>query len=335
MDHLLEIKDLRTYFYVTDGVVRAVDGATFSLNRSRTLGIVGESGCGKSMTAHSILQLVARPGKIVDGSILYRRQKNGVIDVIDLTKLPPNGEEIRSIRGAEIAMIFQEPMSSFSPVHTIGFQISKVLELHEGLREKEALEKSAHLLNLVGIPRAHERLGTYPFELSGGMCQRAMIAMALSCSPALLIADEPTTALDVTTQAQIMDLLSRLQQEMGMAIMLITHNLGVVMEMCEEVVVMYLGEVVEQASVRDIYHTPLHPYTKALFRSIPHLTQPRDVRLQTIEGSVPDAFNRPTGCPFHPRCGEYIPGTCDVRHPGLVRMADGHTVRCFLHGEGE
>jgi peptide/nickel transport system ATP-binding protein len=333
-DLLLEVKDLKTYFYLDDGIVRAVDGASFALRRSSTLGVVGESGCGKSVTAYSILKLVSRPGRIVGGSILYHRHTGGRDEVVDLAKLPSDGDVIRSIRGAEIAMIFQEPMTSFSPVHSIGYQISKVLELHQQMNEKQARERTAELLSLVGIPRPRERLDAYPFQLSGGMRQRAMIAMSLSCSPSLLVADEPTTALDVTTQAQIMDLLRKLQADLGMAVMLITHNLGVVMEMCREVIVMYLGEVVEHASVRQLFKEPAHPYTQALFRSIPHLTQQRGVRLDPIEGAVPDAYNRPQGCPFHPRCKQIMVGKCDTRQPGLVTLDGGRRVRCFLYGEG-
>lgn len=325
---LLEVKDLKTYFYLHDGVVKAVDGAEFTLDRSSTIGVVGESGCGKSVTAFSILQLINRPGRITGGQILYHRQND---QIVDLAALDPRGEEMRAIRGGEISMIFQEPMTSFSPVHTIGDQISAVLRLHTKMTKKEALEKTAHMLHLVGIPKPTERLNTYPFQLSGGMRQRAMIAMALSCGPSLLIADEPTTALDVTTQAQIMELLRRLQQEMGMAIMLITHNLGIVMEMCREVIVMYLGEVVEQSPVKALFKDPLHPYTQALLRSIPRLDQDRNERLDPIAGTVPDAFNRPTGCPFYTRCRQFIPGRCDVEHPNLVTTGDGRRVRCLLY----
>ncbi len=333
---LLEVKDLKTYFFMEEGVSRAVDGVDFKINRGSTVGIVGESGCGKSVTAYSILQLVGRPGKVVSGqALLHRLVGEGnapqQVETIDLLKLSPNGREIRAMRGGEISMIFQEPMVSLSPMHTIGNQISENIIMHRPVTKKEAMDLTAEMLGQVGIPQPHERLQTYPFQLSGGMRQRAMIAMALVCHPSLLIADEPTTALDVTTQAQIIELMTQLQQELGMAVMMITHNLGVVAEMCEEVVVMYLGEVVEQADVDSIFHDPLHPYTRALLRSIPRLGASKGKQLEPIEGTVPDPYNRPTGCPFHPRCVQKIPGKCDVIRPELVVMPDGRRVRCLLY----
>jgi oligopeptide/dipeptide ABC transporter ATP-binding protein len=334
---LLEVKDLRTYFYMEEGVSHAVDGVDFTINRGSTVGIVGESGCGKSVTAYSILQLVGRPGKIVSGQALLHRvtgaNGNSQIETVDVLKLDPNGREIRQLRGGEISMIFQEPMVSLSPLHTIGDQISENILLHRPVSKKEAMELSAEMLGRVGIPKPETRLSNYPFQLSGGMRQRAMIALALVCRPSLLIADEPTTALDVTTQAQILELIQDLQHQMGMAVMMITHNLGVVAEICEEVVVMYLGEVVEQAPVDPIFHDPLHPYTQALLRSIPRLGASKGNKLEPIEGTVPDPYNRPKGCPFHPRCAKKIPGKCDAVRPDLVVMPDGRRVRCLLYSK--
>jgi len=330
---LLEVKDLKTYFFLDEGTVKAVDGADFSIQPGSTVGIVGESGCGKSVTAFSILQLVDRPGRIVAGRILWSRQAqgNGATEIIDLAQLNPQGREIRAVRGAEISMIFQEPMVSLSPVYTVGDQIIEVIQQHRTVGKAEARERAIEMLHKVGIPQPQERVGAYPFQLSGGMRQRAMIAMALSCNPALLIADEPTTALDVTTQAQILELMLSLQQEFGMAIMLITHNLGVVAEMCEQVIVMYLGEVVEQAPVDALFHDALHPYTQALLRSIPVLGQSKLGRLDPIKGMVPDPYNRPVGCAFHPRCTERILGKCDQAPIPLIELKDGRAVRCVLY----
>ena len=330
---LLEVKDLKTYFFLDEGTVKAVDGADFSIQPGSTVGIVGESGCGKSVTAFSILQLVDRPGRIVAGQILWSRQAqgSGATEIIDLAQLNPQGREIRAVRGAEISMIFQEPMVSLSPVYTVGDQIIEVIQQHRTVGKAEARERAIEMLHKVGIPQPQERVGAYPFQLSGGMRQRAMIAMALSCNPALLIADEPTTALDVTTQAQILELMTSLQRELGMAIMLITHNLGVVAEICEQVIVMYLGEVVEQARVDALFHDALHPYTQALLRSIPVLGQSKLGRLDPITGMVPDPYNRPMGCAFHPRCAKRIPGKCDQAPIPLIELKDGRAVRCVLY----
>ena len=314
--------------------MRAVDGVDFALRRGSSLGIVGESGCGKSVTAFSILKLVTKPGRIVGGSILFDRARNGATDVVDIAAMGDNSPQIRDIRGKDIAMIFQEPMNSLSPVHTIGEQIMEGLILHLGMNKREALAQAITLLRDVGIPKPETRVHAYTFQLSGGMRQRAMIATALACNPKLLIADEPTTALDVTMQAQILDLLRQMQEQFGMALMLITHDLGVVAEMCDEVVVMYLGEVVEQAPVDALFHDPKHPYTQALLKSVPQLGYGRRQRLNPIRGSVPDPFSRPGGCPFHDRCPKRIPGKCDVVHPELTRLGDGRTVRCVLY-EGE
>jgi peptide/nickel transport system ATP-binding protein len=332
-DSLLEVKGLKTYFFLDEGTVKAVDGADLSVQPGSTVGIVGESGCGKSVTAFSILQLVDHPGRIVAGQILWHRQAqgSGTTEIIDLAQLNPQGREIRAVRGAEISMIFQEPMVSLSPVYTVGDQIIEVIQQHRTVGKAEARQRAIEMLHKVGIPQPQERVDAYPFQLSGGMRQRAMIAMALSCNPALLIADEPTTALDVTTQAQILELMLSLQREFGMAIMLITHNLGVVAEICEQVIVMYLGEVVEQAPVDALFHAALHPYTQALLRSIPVLGQSKLGRLDPIKGMVPDQYNRPLGCAFHPRCAKKIVGKCDQEPIPLIELRDGRTVRCVLY----
>lgn len=333
-DILIELKGLKTHFNLDEGIVRAVDGADLTIKRAGTLGVVGESGCGKSVMSYSILQLVESPGRIVAGQILYHRPSNGnehAAETVDLAALTPGSREMRSIRGAEIAMVFQEPMTSLSPVHTIGNQIEEVILLHQRIDKAGAHKLAIEMLHRVGIPKPEERVDTYPFQLSGGMRQRAMIAMALSCRPSLLIADEPTTALDVTTQAQILELMQELQREMGMAVMLITHNLGMVAEICEDVVVMYLGEVVERSDVYSLFREPLHPYTRALLRSIPRFGQIKHGRLDPIQGAVPDPYNRPTGCPFHPRCSQMIPGKCDRIHPTLVEQGNGRAVSCLLY----
>ncbi|MGI6207773.1 MAG: ABC transporter ATP-binding protein [Anaerolineae bacterium] len=334
-DLLIEVNNLKTYFFLDEGTVRAIDGVQFDIKRGQTLGVVGESGCGKSVTGQSILRIVPSPGRIVEGNILYHRYSgNGsskTESVIDLTKLDPMGDEIRSIRGAEIALIFQEPMTSFSPVHTIGNQIMEAILLHQDVTKKEAEEIAVDMLRHCGLPRANDVINRYPWELSGGMRQRSMIAMALSCQPSLLIADEPTTALDVTTEAQILTLMRSLQEEMGMAIMYITHNLGVIAEMAEEVIVMYLGKVVERASIDDLFHDPKHPYTRALLRSIPKIGRRSRQKLDTIKGMVPDPYNIPPGCTFHTRCPSYMPGVCDVTEPKMVDVGNGHLVSCLLH----
>jgi len=333
VEPLLSVRNLKTYFAQDEGMVRAVDGVSFDVAPGATLGIVGESGCGKSVTARSILRIVDRPGRIVDGEILFRRRPtNGApAPLLDLAKLDANGGEMRAIRGAEIALIFQEPMSSFSPVHTIGNQIIEAILLHQPVSRRAAREQTIEILKRVGVSSPEERVDQLSNQLSGGLRQRAMIAMALSCRPTLLIADEPTTALDVTTQTQILELMRQLQQEDGMAIMLITHDLGVIAEMATDVVVMYLGRVVEQAPVDAIFHAPRHPYTRALLRSIPRLRARRHERLTPIAGSVPHPYDRPTGCPFHARCPDFIPGTCDRRAPDLRSVGDGHAVSCFLY----
>jgi peptide/nickel transport system ATP-binding protein len=329
---LLAVRDLKTYFYQDDGLVKAVDGASFDVFAGKTLGIVGESGCGKSVTARSIMRIVDRPGRIVGGQVLLR-QENGKAGEIDLVKLKADGAEMRAINGGEIALIFQEPMTSFSPVHTIGDQIVEAIRLHRNISKKEALERTIALLRLVGVPRPEGRVHEYAHQLSGGLRQRAMIAMALAADPRLLIADEPTTALDVTTQAQILDLLRDLQERNGMAIMLITHDLGVIAEMADDVVVMYLGRVVEEGPVDDIFHAPKHPYTRALLRSIPTVQSTPRRTLPTISGSIPHPYNRPSGCPFHTRCPEFMPGLCNAYEPALAPVAARQEAACFLYPE--
>lgn len=322
---LLDIRDLKTYFYTDDGVVRAVNGVSFSIDPGKTLGVVGESGCGKSITAFSTMRLIPTPpGKIENGQILFRKNQNA--NAIDLTTLNAKGPEMRSIRGNDIAMIFQEPMTSLSPVHTIGNQIGEAIMLHQNVNKEEARTRSIEALNKVRLPRPDRQVDAYPHELSGGMRQRAMIAMALSCNPSLLIADEPTTALDVTVQAQILDLMQQLQNEIGMAIMLITHDLGVVAHMADHVAVMYLGKVVEYSDTRTIFKEPKHPYTKGLLNSLPKIGQKQ--RLIPIEGSIPDPFEVPTGCTFAPRC-PFAMDKCR-EEPQLIEVEPGHQVSCWL-----
>ena len=330
---LLSVRNLKTYFAQDEGLVKAVDGVSFDVTPGATLGIVGESGCGKSVTARSILRIVDRPGRIVEGEIRFRRPaaNGGPGEVVDLTKLEPNGAEMRAIRGAEIALIFQEPMSSFSPVHSVGSQIIEAIMLHQAVSRRDARDKAIDILKRVGVSSPAQRMDELSNQLSGGLRQRAMIAMALSCSPTLLIADEPTTALDVTTQTQILALLRQLQQEDGMAIMLITHDLGVIAEMATDVAVMYLGRVVEQAPVDAIFHSPKHPYTRALLRSIPRMRARSRERLTPIAGAVPHPYDRPAGCPFHPRCVSYMAGRCDTAVPLLQAVGKGRKASCFLY----
>ncbi len=325
---LVELRDLHTHFYTEDGVVKAVDGVSFAIEPERTLGVVGESGCGKSVTALSIMGLVAMPpGKITAGEILFHRNGHPVT----LTSLNPKGREYRSIRGKEIAMIFQEPMTSLNPVFTVGYQIMEAIRLHQKARKKEARTRAIEVLRQVGIPVPEQRVDEYPHQLSGGMRQRAMIAMALSCNPSLLIADEPTTALDVTIQAQVLDLMRDIQREFRTAIMFITHNLGVVAEMCQDVVVMYLGKVVEQAPVGPLFHEPRHPYTQGLLHSIPSLAT-RKQRLEPITGVVPDPLDAPPGCPFNPRC-PHVMEACTREMPPLRAVAPEHEAACWLYKE--
>jgi peptide/nickel transport system ATP-binding protein len=328
VEPVLRVRDLSTYFFADEGVVKAVDGASFDLYSGRTLGIVGESGCGKSVTARSILRIVERPGRIVGGEILLRR---GDGDVVDVAMLSPDGPAMRGIRGGEIGLVFQEPMSSLSAFHTVGAQLIEAIQLHSNLSKRKARERAIELLAMVGIPRPTQRVDAYSFELSGGLRQRVMVALALSAEPHVLIADEPTTALDVTTQAQILALISRLQRERDLAVILITHDMGVIAEMADDVVVMYLGREVEKGPVDTIFHAPKHPYTRALLRSIPSvLAEPR-ARLATISGSIPHPLARPPGCPFHPRCPDAMPGRCDVDVPVEVSLGDNHVTACHLY----
>ncbi len=324
---LIELNDLKTYFYTEDGVVKAVDGVTFDIDKQQTMGVVGESGCGKSVTALSIMGLVPMPpGKIEGGSINYYR--NGG-EPIDLTSLDPKGQQMRSIRGNEIAMIFQEPMTSLNPVFTIGNQIMEAITLHQDVGKSEARSIAIQMLEEVGIPLPEQRVDEYPHQLSGGMRQRAMIAMALSCNPTMLIADEPTTALDVTIQAQILELMDDLQEEFDTSIMFITHDLGVIAEITDYVVVMYLGKIVESGNVGEIYHNPTMPYTQGLMESIPSLDVDKG-RLEPIKGVVPDPYQVPDGCPFNNRCPHAM-DICREEDPPLVEVEDGHKSSCWLH----
>lgn len=335
IDNVLEVRNLKTHFFLEEGTVRSVEDVTFSVERGKTLCVVGESGCGKSVSARSILQLIDPPGRIVDGEILLHRKDYDTEErsTVDIAKLDARSKQIRAIRGKEISMIFQEPMTSLSPVHTIGDQIMENVQLHLDADKKTARARAIEVLGLVGIPRPEDRVDAYPFQLSGGMRQRAMIAMALSCRPSLLIADEPTTALDVTTQAQILTLMKALQDEIGMGMLFITHDLGVVAEIADDVVVMYLGNVIERGSVDEIFHNPKHPYTQALLGSIPRLDlNPRN-RLGSIRGMVPNPFNRPTGCPFHTRCQFMMPGLCDRIEPKAITFGPHRDVLCLLYDE--
>ncbi len=330
-DILLEVQDLRLHFFTNEGVVRAVDGATYTVRRGKTLCVVGESGCGKSVTARAILQIVHRPGRIVGGRILYHRPTpDGAARPVDITAMHPRSAAIRDIRGNEIAMIFQEPMTSLSPLYTVGNQITETIRLHNRVTRLEARERAIAMLARVGIPKPEVRIDEYPFRLSGGMRQRCMIAMALSCHPRLLIADEPTTALDVTTQAQILDLMFELQADYGMSLLFITHDLGVVAEIADAVAVMYMGRVVEFADVDTLFHAPQHPYTISLMRSIPKIG-PTRTRLDPIRGMVPSPYEHLTGCRFHPRCDRMIDGVCNRIQPRMVPVGDNHQVECLLY----
>jgi oligopeptide/dipeptide ABC transporter ATP-binding protein len=314
---LLTITGLSTYFYARSGVIKAVDNLNLSLAPRRVLGLVGESGCGKTVTALSILNLVPPPGKIVSGSIVFEGQ--------DL--LPLSENEMRKIRGVRISMIFQEPMTALNPVFTVGNQIAEVLWTHQNIPKKEALARAVELLRSVGIPSPDKRIHEYPHQLSGGMRQRVMIAMAIACKPSLILADEPTTALDVTIQAHILELLSQIQAEMGMAMILVTHDLGLIAERAHEVAVMYAGRIVEQAETKELFADPLHPYTRGLMASIPKPGETRQARLRTIPGTVPKLSDLPAGCTFSPRC-DIKTQRCDVE-PDLVEIRPGHLVRCW------
>lgn len=325
---VLDIRGLRTHFLTDDSVIRAVDGVDLSVHRGRTLCVVGESGCGKSAMARSVLQLVDPPGRVVDGHVFLRPDDGG--DPVDLAALGPTSREIRAVRGNDVAMVFQEPMSSLSLVHTVGNQIGEALRVHTGISRKEARARSVELLERVRVPGAERVVDSYPFQLSGGMRQRVMIAMALSCGPRVLIADEPTTALDVTTQAQILDLFADLRRDSGMGVMFITHDMGVVAEIADEVAVMYLGTVVEQGPVDEIFHDPQHPYTRALLEAVPRFGAAQKGRLPTIRGSIPDPGDQSSGCVFRTRCPEAVEGLCDTTVPPVTVPGPGRRVRCLL-----
>ena len=330
---LISVKNLRTYFYQNNRCNKAVNGVSFDIKKGKTLCIVGESGCGKSVTASSIMQLLPQQARIEKGSeILYYKEKNEPIHIEQLSR---SGKEMRFLRGSDIAMIFQDPMTSLNPVYTIGYQIGEMLQYHTDLRRKARRQKEIELLKAMGIPLPEQRVDGYPFEFSGGMRQRAMIAMAMSCNPKVLIADEPTTALDVTIQAQVFDLILKLKHERETAIMLITHDMGVVAELADEVVVMYMGNVVEQGSLDDVFRTPSHPYTQALLKSIPILGRGRQQDLKPIRGMTPDPLHRPNGCQFGPRCDFFKQGLCDLGMPDEVQLTTTHRVRCYLFGEGK
>lgn len=325
-EKLLEVNKLKTFFDTDLGTVKAVDGVSFDICRGETLGIVGESGCGKSVTSLSIMQLVPQPrGRIFGGKILYHPAND---EVVDITSLDSHGDKIRQLRGNEIAMIFQEPMTSLNPVYTVGEQIMEAIRLHQLRDKSEARERAVEMLKLVGISAPEQRVDEYPHELSGGMRQRAMIAMALSCNPGLLIADEPTTALDVTIEAQILDLMKELQNRLDMAIMFITHDLEVIGEMADRVVVMYTGKVVEKADIDDIFYNPKHPYTKGLLKSIPQIGIKK--RLVPIEGSVPNLTCLPEGCYFAPRCPDSM-SICCKEDPPIFDTGNGQQVKCWLY----
>jgi oligopeptide/dipeptide ABC transporter ATP-binding protein len=321
MNNLLEVKGLKTEFKLSQGIVHAVNGASFTLHEGEVLGIVGESGCGKSVTALSIMRLIEIPGRIKAGEVLFH-SKNETVDLLKLS----NGQ-MRRVRGNKISMIFQDPMTSLNPVLTIGYQIMEPLKLHRGLSESQAREAAVKLLDRVGIPEAAQRLKEYPHQFSGGMRQRVMIAIAVACSPKLLIADEPTTALDVTIQAQIIDLINELKDEFSTAVIIITHDLGVVAEIADQVAVMYAGHIVENSTVRAIYETPQHPYTKALMGSVPRLRYWPD-RLVTIEGTPPSLTQEIIACPFQPRCSQRI-SRCETENPPLIEISPGHTCACW------
>lgn len=330
---LLRIRGLKTHFETKEGLVKAVDGVDLEVPRGKTVCVVGESGCGKSMTSRSILRLIERPGRIVDGTIEWRPEAGGD-EVVEVTGLGAKDPWLTRLRGGEIGMIFQEPLASLSPMYTVGEQLSEPLRIHRGLTKAQARERAIEMLRIVGIPRPEQRVDAYPFQLSGGMCQRVMIAIALSCEPKLLIADEPTTALDVTTQARILDLLAQLQQDSGMSMLFITHDMGVVAEIADEVTVMYLGRVAEHGTVEQIFTAPRHPYTRALLESIPTGRSSGEREpLRAIRGMIPHPQNRPAGCPFNNRCEFAIPGLCDTTLPPRARFEDGHHALCHLYDE--
>jgi len=324
---LLSMRNLHTQFFSREGILRAVDGVSFDIKRGEILGVAGESGCGKSVMAQSILRIVPTHGRIVDGEILLQHDD----EIVDLAQLDWRGDKIREIRGATVSMVFQEPMTSFSMAYTIGNQIIEVIRLHQKVDETEARARAIDILRRVGMPQPEQNVDAYPFALSGGMRQRAMIAMALSCHPLLLIADEPTTAVDVTIQAQILELMKDLQQEMNMAMIVITHDMAVISELCDRVMIMYLGKDVENAPAGELFRNPKHPYTKGLLNSVPQLGGGKSQEIVAITGTVPSPYDRPTGCSFHPRCPDFMPGVCDLSEPPQITVGPNHSVRCHLY----
>jgi peptide/nickel transport system ATP-binding protein len=347
---LVEVKDLHVDFDVRDGIVHAVDGASFTIYRGQTLGVIGESGCGKSITAKAIMNMIPKLGKMSGEIIFYeKKEDSNIINAIRIDQTDPDGDVIRRVRGGHIAMIFQEPMSSLTPVYSAGSHIIEAVKLHgfstketlgetmtaniqkkRGVSDEEARQIAIDMLRRVGIPNAEQRVDSYPHELSGGQRQRVMVAVALSTHPDLLIADEPTTALDVSIEAQILDLMRELQETANMAILFITHNLGVIAEIADEIVVMYMGKEVERADTIELFENPKHPYTIALLGSIPQIGEKKS-QLATIEGMVPSPFNLPPGCVFHPRCPDFMPGKCDRVYPEYAEVVSGHWARCLLY----
>ena len=326
-DIALSVKNLKTYFYTNNRCNKAVNGVSFEIKKGKTLCIVGESGCGKSVTAATIMQLLPTLSRIEEGEIIFYKDD----EKINIEKLPRNGKEMRDIRGSDIAMIFQDPMTALNPVYTVGFQIGENLKYHTDLNKKEIREKTISLLRDMGIPLPEKRVDEYPHSYSGGMRQRAMIAMAMACNPKILIADEPTTALDVTIQAQIFELMAKLKKDYDTAIMLITHDMGVVAELADNVAVMYMGNIVESGSVGDVLRRPTHPYTKALLDSVPVLGRGKDQNIQPIKGSTPDPYDRPIGCQFAPRCN-WADQSCEVM-PEISNVTSTHEVRCHKYKE--
>ena len=338
IDELIKIHGLKLSFTLDEGSVQALDGIDLSIKKGKVVGVVGESGCGKSIMARSIIRIIPDPGKIDQGEILLRTRigsSNGEEHVIDLAKIDPDSEMMRQIRWGEISMIFQEPMTSFSSYHTLGNQISEAVLVHQNVTKQEANQLTIEMLDRVGIPNAATRMTQYPHEFSGGMRQRAMIAMALICNPSLLIADEPTTSLDVTIQAQMLELMRSLRKDFGSSVVFITHNLGVIAQIADEVYIMYMGKIVESGSVGDIFHDPKHPYTLNLLQAIPKITGAVKERLVAIEGSIPSPFERVSGCPFHPRCNQMIQGVCEDQIPVMTDFGNDHKAVCHLYSQSK
>ena len=337
-DELIRINNLKVSFHLDEGLVQALDGVDLSIKAGKVMGLVGESGCGKSITARSILRIIPSPGKIDEGQILFRTKlgsSDGKEQTIDLAQIDENSELLRQIRGGQISMIFQEPMTSFSAYHTLGDQISEAAIVHRYADQNQARQLSIEMLERVGIPNPETRVRQYPHEFSGGMRQRAMIAMAMICNPSLLIADEPTTSLDVTLQAQILELMRDLQNDYNSSVLFITHNLGVIAQIADEVGIMYMGKIVESGSVIDIFDNPKHPYTVNLLEAIPKITGGRKKRLTAIEGNVPSPFEIPGGYRFHPRCQRIIKGVCETKLPSVTHIDKGHQVLCHLYNQGQ